>query len=109
MAFNNFLSRNITTVTTVQSSSAGGDVVIGMRVTNITASAVKASAKITRAGQDYYLVGGPTNATMGGDIPVGGSLIVINGDADKVYIKSGDDIKVEATGAVDVIGAVLEG
>lgn len=108
MAFQRTLARNITTASTVRTASSGGDVVIGLRVTNTTAGSVKASAYIYDGANNYYLVGGPTNSTMGADIPVGGSMIVINGDADKVVINSGDTIKVEASGTVDTVCSVLE-
>lgn len=109
MPFTRTLTRNITTSTTVRSGvSANADIVIGLRITNTTASAIKASAHILSGGQTYYLVGGATTATMGADIPAGGSLIVVNGDADKLVMTTADVIKVDATGAVDVICSVLE-
>ena len=109
--FKRKLSRNITTVSTVGSYTAPAAtqvVVIGLRITNTTAGAVKASAMLNDATNDHYLIGGATVATMGADIPVGGSLIVINGDADKVVMETGDSIKVVATGNVDVVMSVLE-
>ena len=109
MAFNRTLTRNITTVQTVRTASAGGEVVIGLRVTNITASAIKASVYITSGGSDYYLVGGATNSTMGADIAVGGSLVVINGgNIDKVVLLAGDVIKTVSSGACDVICSAME-
>ena len=109
MAFTRTLTRSITAATTVRTgTSASGDVVIGLRITNTTAAAIKASAWILSGGQTYYLVGGATNSTMGADIPVGGSLIVINGDIDKVVMTTADVIKVEASGAVDTICSALE-
>ena len=109
MAFTRTLTRNVTTSTQVRAgTSANADVVIGLRITNTTAAAITASAHILSGGQTYYLVGGATTATMGADIPVGGSLVVINGDIDKVVMTTADVIKVDATGAVDVICSCLE-
>ncbi len=109
MPFTRTLTRNITTVQTVRTgTSANADVVIGLRITNTTASAIKASAYIESGGQTYYLIGGATNSTMGADIPVGGSLIVINGDIDKIVMTTADVIKVVASGAADVICSALE-
>ena len=108
MAFARSLTNNITTVTTVRTGSANGDVLIGMRIANRTAAAIKASAYITFSGNDYYLVGGPTNSTMGADIPVGGAMIVINGDIDKVVLASGDLVRVVASAAADCVVSALE-
>ncbi len=109
MAFNRYVARSITTVQTVRTSVTGtADVIIGMRVTNRTASAIKVSAYITGGGGDNYLVGGTDPATMGADVPVGGSIVIISGDADKVVLVNGDAVKVIATGAADCILSVLE-
>ena len=109
MAFTRTLTRNVTAATTVRTgASADADVVIGLRITNTTASAIKASAWILSGGLTYYLIGGATNSTMGADIPVGGSLIVVNGDIDKIVMTTADVIKVEASGAVDTICSALE-
>jgi hypothetical protein len=109
MAFTRTLTRQVTTATTVRTgTSASSDVVIGLRITNTTAAAIKASAYIESGGLTYYLIGGATNSTMGADIAVGGSMIVINGDIDKVVMTTADVIKVVASGAVDVICSALE-
>ena len=109
MPFTRTLTRQVTTSTVVRTgASALGDVVIGLRITNTTAAPVKASAYIESAGQSYYLVGGSANATVGADIAVGGSMIVINGDIDKVVMTTADTIHVVSTGLVDVICSALE-
>lgn len=109
MGFARTLTRNVTTAALVRTgTSATSDVVVGLRITNTTASAIKASAYIRYSSNNYYLVGGATNSTMGADIPVGGSLVVINGDADKVVMTTADTMYVEASGAVDVIVSALE-
>ena len=111
MAFARTVTKDVTTsLTTVRSVSTNGDVVIGLRITNTTASAIKVSACITNTAVNYYLVGGATPSTMGADIPVGGSLVVINGDIDKVVLSAGDTIRVISSAATscDVICSVLE-
>ncbi len=101
MAFGRTLTKNVTnTLTLVHTASANGDVIIGMRVTNTTSSIIKVSACITNGGVDYYLVGGPTVATQGADIPVGGAIIIINGDIDKVNLINGDTIRVISSAAI---------
>lgn len=109
MAFNSSLARQITTATLVRTASANGDVVIGFRATNTTASAIKVSAYVTRSATNYYLIGGATNSTMGADVPVGGSLIIVNGDIDKLVLNNGDTVYLVASGAADSIVSVLEG
>lgn len=109
--FKRKLSRNVTTSTTVGSytvAAATQCVAIGLRITNVTASAIKASAMLNDGANDTYLVGGATNSTMGADIPVGGSMVVINGDIDKVVLETGDSIKVVASGNADVVMSILE-
>lgn len=109
MGFTRTLTRQVTAATTVRTgTSANGDVVVGLRITNTTAAAIKASAYVLSGGLTYFLVGGAVNATMGADIPVGGSMIVINGDIDKVVMTTSDVIQVVASGAVDVICSALE-
>ena len=111
MAFNRTLTKNVTTSQTViRTASAGGDVVVGLRITNTTASAIKVSVCITNTAVDYYLVGGATVATMGADVPVGTSLIVANGDIDRVVLISGDVVKAVSTAATscDAVVSVLE-
>ena len=109
MAFNRTLTKNVTTITTTRTASASGDVVIGMRITNTTGAAIKASACLTASGVDYNLVGDVSdNATSGADIPVGGAMVVISGDIDKVVLNSGDTLRVVASATADVIVSVLE-
>jgi hypothetical protein len=79
-----------------------------MTVANRTASAIKVSVTLND-GAETYLVGGPTNATMGADIPVGGALVVVGGDQ-KVVMEAADLLKVESSAAssADVVVSVLE-
>lgn len=108
--FKNYTSRSIgTALTTVHTGPvATQTTVIGMTVANRTASAIKVSVALND-GNDTYLVGGPTNATMGADVPVGGSLVVIGGDQ-KLVMEAGDLLKVESSAAssADSILSVLE-
>ena len=109
--FLNKLSRNVTTKTTVGSYVVGAStqcIVVGLRITNVTADVIKVSAALNDGTNDHYLVGGATNSTMGANVPVGGSLVVINGDADKVVLNTGHSINVTASAAADVIMSVLE-
>lgn len=111
MAFNRYAVISIGTSASPIRTATSTDVVIGLRITNRTASAIKVSAYVTVGGTgDVYLVGGPTNSTMGADVPVGASIVVISGDADKVVIKSGDVVNVvsSAAGSADCVLSVLE-
>jgi hypothetical protein len=111
MAFNRYAAINIGTSASGIRTATSTDVIIGMRITNRTANLIKVSAYVTIGGTgDVYLVGGPTNGTMGADVPVGGSIVVISGDADKVVIKSGDVVNVVSSiaSSADCVLSVLE-
>jgi hypothetical protein len=111
MAFNNSLHRNVgTSEQIIYTSAANGVVVIGLRISNTTASTIKACAYIKRSSTNYYLVGGATPATMGADVPVGSAIVVINGDIDKVVLNNGDQLCVISNTATscDAIAAYLE-
>jgi len=108
MAFKRTLTKNVGTALTTVRSFIGpvSDTVIGLRVTNTGAVAIKVSACVTNGGIDYYLVGGPTPTA---DVPVGGSIVIINGDIDKVVMEAGDVLRVASNTAssCDVIASVL--
>jgi hypothetical protein len=111
MAFARTLSKDLTTsLSKVRDASANGDVIIGMRITNTTVNSIKVSACIKASSVNYYLVGGVAPTTTGADIPPGGSLIIINGDLDKVVLVPGDQIWVisSATSSCDCIISALE-
>ena len=113
MATNTFVNakqRNIgTSAVTVYTCSGTGkkSVVIGLRVTNTTASSVNISVKIVSSALDYYLVGWPT-ATA--DLASGGSMIIVNGDIDKVVLLDGERIDVfsNTVTSVDSVCSALE-
>lgn len=111
MAFKRTLTRGISSALTDAHIFIGptSDVVIGLRITNITAAPIKVAACITNGANDTYLVGGPTVATMGADVPVGASIVVINGDIDKVVLETGDKIRVASSAAssADVVVSAL--
>jgi len=111
MAFKRTLTKNVGTTPVVAYSFGGpnSDVLIGLRVTNTTATAIKVSAAIKNGAVDYYLVGGATVATMGADVPVGGAIVIINGDIDKVVLETGDTVVVTSSAATsaDVIASAL--
>ena len=93
------LTKDITTYgsagTTVRTASASGEVVMGLRITNTTASTIKVCVYITPDTDTtkYYLIGGATASTMGASVLPGQSLVVVNGDIDKVNLNNGDVIK----------------
>jgi len=60
------------------------DTVIGIRLTNVAASAINVDVYIVRSSTNYYLI-------KSAPIPVGGSLELIDGGA-KVVLASGDKI-----------------
>ena len=111
MAFARTVTKDVTSSLTTVYTFAGpsSDTIIGFRITNTTASAIKVSACLTNSAVNYYLVGGATVATMGADIAVGGSLVIINGDADKVVLTTGDTLRVISSAATscDVIVSAL--
>lgn len=103
-AFKNYFSKNVgTSASTVFTGpSATQSTVIGLTVSNTTASPITADVYITSGGTDYYVV---KNAS----IPVGASLVAVGGDQ-KVVIEPSDVIKVVSSAATsaDVILSVLE-
>lgn len=108
--FKNYTSRSIgNPLTTVHTGPAVTQTtVIGMTVTNRTAAAINVCVSIND-GAETYIVGGPTVATMGADVPVGGALVVVGGDQ-KLVLEAGDLLKVESDTAssADVVVSVLE-
>lgn len=82
------------------------DVVIGMRITNTSSNTITVSAflRTTAGPTDYYLIGGPIIGN-GAVVPVGSSIIIINGDIDKVVLTTNDTIWVtsSAVASADVI------
>jgi putative AlgH/UPF0301 family transcriptional regulator len=91
-----------TSVYTVPASTT--TTVIGLTVSNITASAITVDVVLTdtSATTDVYLVKGAT-------VPVGGALVPVGGDQ-KVVLETTDIIKVtsDTASSADVIVSVLE-
>lgn len=102
--FKNYFSKSVGTsaATVFTGPSATQSTVIGLTVSNTTASAITADVYITSGGVDYYVV---KNAS----IPVGGALVAVGGDQ-KVVIEAADVVKVVSSAATsaDVILSVLE-
>jgi hypothetical protein len=108
--FKNYTAQSIgATPTTVHTGpGATQTTVIGMTVCNRTAGAIKVSVSLND-GAETYIVGGPTVATMGADVPVGGSLVVIGGDQ-KLIMEAADTLNVvsDTATSADVVVSVLE-
>jgi hypothetical protein len=102
--FKNYFSKDVGTsaATVFTGPSATQSTVIGLTVSNTTASAITADVYITSGGTDYYIV---KNAS----VPVGASLVAVGGDQ-KVVIEAADVVKVVSSAATsaDVILSVLE-
>lgn len=102
--FKNYFSKDVGTsaATVFTGPSSTQSTVIGLTVSNTTASPITASVYITSGGTDYYVV-------KGASIPVGGALVAVGGDQ-KVVIESSDVVKVvsSASASADVILSVLE-
>lgn len=102
--FKNYFSKSVGTsaATVFTGASATQSTIIGLTVSNTTASAITADVYITSGGTDYYIV-------KGASIPVGASLVAVGGDQ-KVVIEASDAVKVVSSAATsaDVILSVLE-
>ena len=105
-SFSRKLSRSIgTTPTTVGGytvPAATQVTVIGMSVSNTTASAITVNIAITNSGVDTYLI-------KTGPVPVGSSLVLFGGDQ-KLVMVTGDSITVTSSAAssADVVLSILE-
>jgi hypothetical protein len=102
--FKNYFSKNVGTsaATVFTGPSATQSTVIGMTISNVTASNITVDAYITSGGTDYYIVKSAT-------VPVGGALVTVGGDQ-KVVLEPSDAIKVvsSAASSADVILSALE-
>jgi hypothetical protein len=102
--FKNSFQQNIgISPITVYTAGAGVQAtVIGMTVSNVTASDVKADILVNSSGTDYFLVKGAT-------IEPGSSLVPIGGDQ-KLVLEASDYLKVQSdtSSSLDVILSVLE-
>lgn len=109
MAFNRYTYVQVGAALTSIKTFTATTTIIGLTVANRTDADIKVSVALYNGTADVYLVGGPTNSSMGATIPVGGSLVVVGGDQ-KVVAVNNDIIKVESSAATsaDVIISVLE-
>ena len=105
-SFKRKLSRSIgTSLTAVGSYTVGASTevtVIGLVVSNTTASQVPVDATVNDGANDTYLI-------KQAPVPSGGSIVIIGGDQ-KVVLETGDSLKVKSDTAssVDVVMSILE-
>ena len=100
--FKNAQAVGVTSVTTIYTSPAAKtSILLELDIANTTQNVVESSVEIfdTSASTDAFLV---KNAP----VPSGGTLQVVSGQ--KVILEATDIVKVTATGAVDVVAAILE-
>ena len=100
--FKNAQAVGVTSVTTIYTAPAAKtSILLELDIANTTGSVVEANVEIfdTSASTDAFLV---KNAP----VPAGGTLQVVAGQ--KVILEATDIVKVTATGAVDVVAAILE-
>tara|TARA_Y100001947_G_C10115587_1_gene209058 strand:+ start:31 stop:357 length:327 start_codon:yes stop_codon:yes gene_type:complete len=100
--FKNAQAVGVTSVTTIYTSPAAKtSILLELDIANTTQNVVEASVEIfdTSASTDAFLV---KNAP----VPSGGTLQVVAGQ--KIILEATDIVKVTATGAVDVVAAILE-
>ena len=101
--FTSYVNKNVGTtpaaVVTVGASTQ--TTVIGLSFANTTSSPITADAYITRSAVNYYLIKGAT-------VPVGSSLVVVDGDQ-KVVLTTSDVLYVvtSAASSADVVTSVL--
>ena len=100
--FKNAQAVGVTSVTTIYTAPAAKtSILLELDIANTTQNVVEASVEIfdTSASTDAFLV---KNAP----VPSGGTLQVVAGQ--KIILEATDIVKVTATGAVDVVAAILE-
>jgi len=105
-SFQRQLSRSIgTSLTAVGSYTVGASTettVIGLVVSNTTASQVLVDATLNDGSNDTYLI-------KEAPVPSGGAIVIVGGDQ-KVVLETNDSIKVKSDTAssVDVVMSILE-
>ena len=100
--FKNAQAVGVTSVTTIYTAPAAKtSILLELDIANTTQNVVEANVEIfdTSASTDAFLV---KNAP----VPAGGTLQVVAGQ--KIILEATDIVKVTATGAVDVLAAILE-
>jgi len=102
--FKNSFQQNIgiSPITVYTAGSGVQATVIGMTVSNVISSDVKADILVNSSGTDYFLVKGAT-------IEPGSALVPIGGDQ-KLVLEASDYLKVQSdtSSSLDVILSVLE-
>jgi hypothetical protein len=104
--FKRKLSRNVgTSLTNVGGytvASSTQTTVIGLTVSNTTASQVLVDATVYDATNDYYLI-------KQAPVPSGGSIVIVGGDQ-KVVLETGDSVRVKSDTAssIDIVMSILE-
>ena len=105
-SFKRKLSRSIgTSLTAVGSYTVGSSTevtVIGLVVSNTTASQVLVDATVNDGANDTYLI-------KDAPVPSGGAIVIVGGDQ-KVVLEVGDSLNVKSSAAssVDVVMSILE-
>tara|TARA_Y100000590_G_scaffold205041_2_gene232616 strand:+ start:13912 stop:14229 length:318 start_codon:yes stop_codon:yes gene_type:complete len=100
--FKNAIKTNVTTVQTLYSTPASKtSILIELDVANTTTASQTVDVQVVdnSASATGYLV-------KGAPVPAGSALQVVAGQ--KIVLEAQDSIKIIATGAVDVIGSLLE-
>jgi tryptophanyl-tRNA synthetase len=100
--FKNYVAADVGTSASTLITASTATTVIGMTVSNTTASPITVDVYVTISASDYYIVKGAT-------VPTGGALVPVGGDQ-KVVLETGDELKVISSAATsaDVIVSVLE-
>lgn len=102
--FKNSFQQNVgQTATTIYTAGSGVQAtVIGLTVSNVTGSDVRASVYVNSAGTDYFIV---KNAI----IEPGSALVPVGGDQ-KLVLEASDFLRVQSdtSSSLDVILSVLE-
>jgi len=101
--FTSYMNKDVGTspATVVTVGASTQTTIIGLDVSNTTASPITADVYVTRSAVDYYLIKSAV-------VPVGGSLIVVGADQ-KVVLITSDALKVQTSAAssADVVTSVL--
>ena len=104
--FKRKLSRAIGTSSTAVGSytipSSTSTTVIGLTVSNVTATQVLISATVNDGSNDTHLI-------KDAPVPSGSSIVIVGGDQ-KVVLETADSVKVvsSAASSVDVVMSILE-
>ena len=104
--FKRKLSRAIGTSSTAVGSytvpSSTSTTVIGLAVSNVTATQVLISATVNDGSNDTHLI-------RDAPVPSGSSIVIVGGDQ-KVVLETADSVKVvsSAASSVDVVMSILE-